>query len=225
MERYTFLKVLAGTLLALAIGIVVIPGNPPSSEGQMPWQVSITETGNTRVFGIELGITPVIEVQKRLRETSEVTLFVSPQGEKALEVYFNSADLGGLKAKLVMTVGFTDEELEAIFERGTRISTQGDGSRKVTLAHEDLVRVQHSPIAAITYITRTRLDEEVIVRRFGEPDERIAEPDSKEGVVHWLYPAIGLDMARDADGRVVLQYVRPGEFERLRAPLRALKQG
>ena len=39
------------------------------------------------------------------------------------------------------------------------------------------------------------------------------------GVVHWLYPVKGLDVVVREEGKEVLQYVAPREFERLARPL------
>ena len=55
--------------------------------------------------------------------------------------------------------------------------------------------------------------------RFGAPAERIAGDQRLE---HWLYPALGLAVVLDAEGREVLQYTAPSDFSRrLAAPLRA----
>lgn len=217
MERHTFLKVLGLTLIALFIGIVVIPGSPPDAGKNLPWQVEQLAGGSSRVFGISLGETPVIELQKRLREQSEVTLFAMPDGSKSLEVYFDRSSFSGLAAKLVLTVALSEEQLEGVFERGVRISTQGDGSRKVTLSHDDLVLVQNSAIDSITYLPKIRLERELVTARFGEPDEVITDP--KGEVEHWLYPKLGLDLTLDPKGKAVLQYVMPKKFDDLRGPL------
>jgi hypothetical protein len=42
-------------------------------------------------------------------------------------------------------------------------------------------------------------------------------------VVHWLYPAKGMDLARDPKGKVVIQYVNPAELAALTEPLRTAK--
>ena len=63
------------------------------------------------------------------------------------------------------------------------------------------------------------LEEAVLSKRFGTPAERIRE--SQSGAVHWLYPQHGLDVALGGDEKPVLQYLSPGDFELLRAPLLA----
>jgi len=38
-------------------------------------------------------------------------------------------------------------------------------------------------------------------------------------LVHWLYPAIGLDLTVNDKGKEVLLYVKPADFSRVTAPL------
>ena len=110
------------------------------------------------------------------------------------------------------------EELEGIFNRGARIATMGSGQRKVTLSGEDNQAALHTPIAAITYLPKANLDAVMVEKRFGQPDERIREQNTD--VEHWLYPALGLDIALSDERKDVLQYTRPSRFENLVAPLK-----
>jgi hypothetical protein len=104
-----------------------------------------------------------------------------------------------------------------MYERGTRIGTLGGERRKVTLHAQDLATVYDAPLSGITYLPRARLDAELIAKRFGAPQRRVAE--IKGTTVHWLYPQLGLDIALDQQGHAVLQYVAPERFARLAEPL------
>jgi hypothetical protein len=64
----------------------------------------------------------------------------------------------------------------------------------------------------------SRLDEALLEKRFGAPAERITE--SETGIVHWIYPDKGMDLARDPKGKVVIQYVSPADLPGLTQPLR-----
>lgn len=216
MERYTFLSVLAVTLVALAMAIF-IPGKEAEMAHSMPWQVEQTEGGSTRVFGIELGSSTLAEVEGIIKEEAEVSLFARDEGRRVVEAYFNSVDFSGLRARMVLVMALQPEEVDGMFDRGVRIANMGGGSRKVTLADEDLRKVGNTPVGVITYIPRINLDAETIERRFGTPARRIKE---KEGVIeHWLYPEKGLDIALDPEGKEVLQYVAPERFDSLLQPL------
>lgn len=226
MERYIFLGVLLFTLLALAIGIMV-PGNgkpdAPPEEVYLPWQVALTASGSTRVLGLELGRSTLAEARQRFRAPYEVSLFVHDDGGRVVEAYFDSITLNGLRARVVLVMALTAEELDGLYGRGVRIATLGGGRRKVTLADSDLQQLAAQPFASLTYIPKSDLSAELVEARFGLPTERIRERRDGGEVEHWLYPQLGLDVALHEKGKEVLQYVPPVEFERLRRPL--LEQG
>jgi hypothetical protein len=90
------------------------------------------------------------------------------------------------------------------------------GIRKYVLNDADRQRAERLPLTAIAFIPAARLDEAIILQRFGAPAERIRQGETLE---HFLYPAWGLDIVLDSKGKGVLQYVAPAEFARLRAPL------
>ncbi|MCW8919664.1 MAG: hypothetical protein OQL08_12735 [Gammaproteobacteria bacterium] len=226
MERYIFLGVLLFTLLALAIGIMV-PGNgkpeAPPEAVYLPWQVDLTASGSSRVLGLELGHSTLAEAQQRFRAPYEVSLFAHDGGERVVEAYFDSITLNGLRARVVLVMALTPEQLDGLYGRGVRIATLGSGSRKVTLADSDLQQLAALPFTSLTYIPKLDLSAELIEARFGLPAERVRERRDEGRVEHWLYPQLGLDVALHEKGKEVLQYVPPAHFERLRRPL--LEQG
>jgi hypothetical protein len=136
---------------------------------------------------------------------------------RIIEAYFDKVTLGGLSARVVVVFDFTAEQLQVMYDRGTRISTLGDGSRKVSLHPEDIETVRAARIASITYLPRIRLDDALLENRFGQPAQVIKEQDSN--MTHWLYPDKGLDVALDEQGNGVLQYVSPALFDQLVSPL------
>lgn len=222
MERYIFTGVLLFSLLALAIGIRV-PGTP--EEGRqpvavyLPWQIETTASGSSRVFGLELGHSTLGEAQLRFNERYEVSMFARDGGERVVEAYFDNIALNGLRARVVLVMELSPEELGGLYDRGVRIATMGGGKRKVTLADSDLQRLAAMPIASLTYIPKSNLTAELVEARFGQPAERIREKGTESGVEHWLYPQWGLDLTLHEKGKEVLQYVQPSRFELLRQPL------
>ena len=217
MERYTFLSVLAITVIALAVAMF-LPGKQGEKPRNLPWQIEQTASGSTRVFGIELGKSTLGEVEGLLKESAEVSLFARDDAQRVVEAYFDNVDFSGLRARMVLVMALEQEEVEAMFDRGARIATMGGGTRKVTLSDEDLRQVQNTPVAVITYIPRINLDAAMIEKRFGSPAQRIKESDGE--IEHWLYPEKGLDIALDHKGKEVLQYVPPARFDSLLSPLR-----
>jgi len=220
MKNKVFLSVLLGGLLLVLIGIM-LPA-PDSDRGQfLPWQIEHTADGATRVFGITLGETTLDEAERQLQGAATISLFATPDGHYRVEAYFDKVVLGGFSAKMVMVMQLTQDEAAAMYSRGARISTLGSGTNKVTLASEDVRRVYATPITSLAYLTRATLDDELLVKRFGEPSARVTELETD--TVHWLYPELGLDIALSGKGKAVLQYVLLKDFEALVKPLREMK--
>jgi hypothetical protein len=218
MERFIFLGVLLLTLLALGIAML-LPGKAPEGPTYLPWQIEKTLSGSTRVFGLELGKSTLADAQQRFKEVYEVSMFARDDGSKVVEAYFDSLTLSGLRARVVLVMEMSPEQLDGFYKRGERIATMGSGTRKVTLADNDLQRLATMPIASLTYIPKANLDAELIQARFGKPVERIREIGGESRVEHWLYPEQGLDLILHEKGKEVLQYVQPARFELLRKPL------
>ncbi len=202
----------------MIIGVLLPGGPPPEPPRHLPWQIEVLPDGSSRVFGITLGKTTLGQLESLLQEEAEVSLFATDDGKKVVEAYFNHVILDGLKAKMVATLGFDQERLQGLFDRGARIATLAQGKRKVTLSGPDLALARNTPVVAITYLPAIDLDEQTVRHRFGAPAEKI--PEEAGDVVHWLYPDKGLDVAMSREAREVLQYVPPKEFERLAVPLR-----
>ena len=218
MGRHVFWTVLGISVLAVIVGIL-LPGQPREKAVNLPWQVESKPDGSTRVFGLVLGRSTLQDAQQIFQEKAELSMFATDDGKRVVEGYFNQLTLSGLRARMVLAMDYSEEELEAIFDRGARIATMGSGKRKVSLSSEDKMAAMHIPIASITYLPKTNLDATLIEKRFGKPAETIKE--SKTDVEHWLYPDLGLDIALSDEQQDVWQYTRPNHFETLVAPLKA----
>jgi hypothetical protein len=217
MERFVFLGVLVFSIVAVIVGVFLMPGRPVG-EMHLPWQVEITPEGNSRVFGVEIGRSTLAETSHIFKELPEVTLFEQKDGKRVVEAYFDNVDISGLRARVVLVMDLNAEELAGMYQRGERLANMGGGRHKVTLSAEDMHTLQQTRFSSLSYIPRHNLNAALVKSRFGEPVERIAESTGK--VVHWLYPKKGLDVAINPDAKEVLQYVKPSRFELLRRPLR-----
>lgn len=222
MARQTTLMVLAVVLAAVLIGWLLSANidTTPLNRG-LPWQIETLDDGSSRVFQIHLGHTTLAEVSHNFKQQPEFTMFVTEGQAPVIEVYFNSLRISGLGAKMVMGFELPAADLEAIYNRGVRISTLGSGERKVTMSDEDMAYIRQQPVVSITYIPSVKLDAELVKKRFGEPAERIQENSDTE---HWLYPQKGLDIVLNRGSKGLLQYVRPSRFEQVVKPLKALSE-
>jgi hypothetical protein len=217
------IKIISGVIFFAVIMVVIgltLPGDEPPPPQTFPWQIERTPGGTTRVFGLTPGESRLREAEQIFNAAAEISLFdpADHKRQRMIEAYFDNVTLGGLSARVVVVVDIAAQQLREIYERGTRISTLGDGSRKVTLHAQDVDFVRASPIASITYLPRIRLETALIERRFGKPAQVAKETDGH--MAHWLYPDKGLDIALDEDGNSVLQYVPPSEFAQLLEPLK-----
>ncbi len=220
LERYTFWVVLLFSLLAVGAGIM-LPSEQSKEPVYLPWQIEKTESGSIRVLGLELGKSTLRDAQRRFHEVYEVTLFVHPDGGKMVEAYFDQTALNGFRARVVLVMSLSPEQLDAFYQRGVRVATLGSGTRKVTLSDSDLAALASMPFDSLTYIPKANLTAELIEARFGTPAQRIRN-EGKDGVVeHWLYPEKGLDLSLHEKGKEVFQYVVPSRFDELRKPLQA----
>lgn len=188
----------------------------------LPWHIETTANGNSKVFGLTLGETTLQTAETHFHGGAEVSLFVSPEGQYTSEAYFDKVVLGGFSSQMVLSMELSQAELAAMFQRGSRVSNLGNGRKKVTLSAEDLQKVFRSPVISLAYLSRARLDDELLIKRFGEPQQRLQETESD--ITHWLYPDLGLDVALNSNGRAVLQYVPPRRFTDLVEPLLRLEK-
>jgi len=217
--RRTWLSVVVAALLLTGLTLWLPPSERPADgrSSARPWEVQVDGHGGSRTFDLELGVTTLTEAERRLGSEAEVTLFQPVTGMLVLEAFFDNLSLGGLQADFVMVLDLPIDELEAIHGRGLRIARGREGVNRVQLDPVDLPAVLTAPITTITYLPSINLDPATLEKRFGPPAQRIAEGP---GINHWLYPATGLDIIVNDDGKEVLQYVAPRDFERLAAPLR-----
>ena len=218
MDRKIILGVVGAALLGFFAVLLLIPPTIDDGEVRLPWRTATNAAGQTQVFGFTLGETSLAEVRELFGQEGTINLFETPEREEryGVEVYFEQVYLQSLRADFVITLDVDQPTLEAMYERGLRISQLGSGSKKIKLDPVDVEALLPRPIRSITYLPQARLDEPLIERRFGTPAERRTEPET--GIVHWLYPERGIDIARDPKGKVVIQYVSQSDVAQLLAP-------
>lgn len=216
-------KIILGVLALIAVSIsalLMAPDNAVNTPDTLPWKITHPTPDTTRVFGITLGVTTLDQSAEafKLQTEVEISLFKPSEGKLGVEAFYEEVNFNGLKAKIVMNIAVPEEELNRMYERGLRINSTPSGKR-ITLTADDLLRVKSLPVSSLTYLPTVRLEEPVIIKRFGEPAQRIKE--TKSELIHWLYPQHGLDIVLSGKEKPLLQYLPPKDFELLRAPLLA----
>lgn len=208
---------LTGLALLAPVAWVFIDEAPsPESESGYPWQIDLPAPGQSRVFGLQPGLTTLAEASALYGPDIDIAIVAPPGQPASLEAYFESVQMGRIMGKLVLTIEADESSLAAMRERAAKVEYMDSTTRKISLNREDLANAQGLAIRAITFIPSANLDEDIVLQRFGTPAMRIRVSEDRE---HFLYPDKGLDLALDRRTKEVLQYVAPSNFERLSKPL------
>ena len=205
-------------IIILVLAIYPFLGKDQDSVGVvgLPWQIEILPDGSTRVFGVNPGSSTLGQAAARLGDDMELAVIAAPGEAGGLEMYYGHYRAGLLSARLVLAADMDADTLKQMRENAASTEVLQSGARKHVLSEEDYQAAYQAAISSIAFIPSTNLDHDMIINRFGEPDEIIT---SGEQTRHYLYAAKGLDVIVNNDARDVLQYVAPNEFSRLREPL------
>lgn len=186
----------------------------------LPWQIEISVDGSTKVFGLQIGKSRLSDVIEILGNDMDMAI-IAGSGENAdgpgnLEMYYGHYKAGLLSGKLIIQTNASEQDIKRWRDNSPKFEYMASGlAKKHILLEDDRLQVLDEIIVSLTFIPAVNLDEDVILDRFGEPAQRI----SLAGVVHYLYPTKGLDIALHEDSKEVLQYVEPDAFQQLVAPL------
>jgi hypothetical protein len=216
---------------ALAVSTVIVVGHDvlhPGAQDQaaartsgLPWQVEALPQGASRVMGLTLGpagtASTLGDAQRRFGPDMQIAIIAAPGEDGLLEAFVDPASAGFITGKVILTAELAPATIRAMRERAVKSDFMESTTRKYTLTPDDLQAALSAPLTALSFIPQANLDADTILARFGQPAERVRSNGHLE---HFLYPDKGLDLALDSEGKELLQYVAPADFERLRAPLK-----
>ncbi len=185
----------------------------------LPWQIDRDSDGRTRVFGLTLAQSTLADAVMRIGEDHQLAIVIDSDDNAGLELYSSHFLAGPLKGKLLISAYANDEELEAMRHNASDARYMASGARQFFLNPEDLARAKQLPIKSIGFIPAINLDQEIIEARFGKPSAIVNSSDDSK---HYLYPELGLDITLNREGKELLQYVAPRDFDLLRKPLATL---
>lgn len=196
-------------LFLVIVGIVMLMLLPsPQAPAEKPWEITTMPDGNSQVLGIHLGKTDYQTAQARLGVVSETALFVDPDGQASVEAYFDSVNLGGLSAKLVLNLGVSDDRLALMLNRASAGELRPSGAHQHVLAAVDRDYVLNAPVQALTYIPSIGLSREMIESRFGKATtvSELAADEQGRRTEIWSYPEIGLTIEFHPEQKPILIY-------------------
>ena len=204
-------------MIVLAIYPFVSNDNTPKKPiTGLPWQIDKLADGSTRVFGLELGKSTLADAVNSLGGDAELAIMQDKDGNNTLEMYFGSYRAGLLSGKLVLLGDLDSDTLVAMRERAASREIMESTARKFVVNDSDRPLAYQARVKHIAFIPAVNLDEDIILKRFGEAAETV---QSGVDVKHFLYPDLGLDIALSEKGKEVLQYVAPADFAEFTAPL------
>ncbi len=187
------------------------------SSDTLPWQITVSEDGqNSTVFGITLNKTSARDALQKLSAFPEMAVFQHANGRTNLEAYISSVTLSGLSAKMILEYNADEETLERYINQSVDKKGTPSGAFKYELSEPDGIEAMQTSIRSISYIPYAQFDDEIIMQRFGIASETI---EVNENTTVLLYPEQGLSITYNKEGKEVLQYVAPKDFERLRTLL------
>ncbi|BFM16181.1 hypothetical protein R50073_23640 [Maricurvus nonylphenolicus] len=186
----------------------------------LPWEITLSGTGYSQVFGIDIGQSTLSETATLLGVDHEIAIISDQEDNSALELYAAHYQSGPLSAKLIVGFRAEDDLLLAMKERADHKEYMASGSRKFLLSEEDLHRAQGLIVRSVSFIPGARLNQEIVESRFGKPSQVVKASETE---THYLYPEQGLDIVLNSDAKDRLQYVAPKDFDLLLAPLQSAK--
>ena len=218
------MKVVVGVVLVVLAAMALPLLFPPASQSTgdrvdgLPWQIEVFPDGNSRVFGLTLGVSTLADARGRFGPDIKVAIVAAPGETGSLEAYYEDVTAGVVTGKMILTGDVTAEALQAMRERAPKAEYMNSNTRRISLDAADLPTALAAPLRSIAFIPSINLDEQMVLQRFGAPGERLRNSAHSE---HFLYAAKGLDLVLDSEGKELLQYVPPRLFARLRDPLSA----
>lgn len=179
----------------------------------LPWQITLTENSHTKVFGIVLNETSMRDALMTLKAFPETAAFVHADGRRNLEAYISSVSLSGLSAKMILEYSINEEDLDRYIQGSVDKKGMPSGAFKYDINEADILEAMQLPIQSISYIPYAQFDEEIILQRFGPAEETVT---IDENISVLLYPNVGLSITYNKDGKDLIHYVDPADFDRLR---------
>lgn len=202
----TYAQILLGAIFLFIAFFLITPEREALNPKHLPWNAYIDADGKLNTLGVVLNKSTLTEAKLVFGNDFESKIF-SQKDEtgKSLEVYFPSVYIGSIHAAILLKMNITTEEMEATYSRGTGTTINKVGNREVGLSEKDQDLLLPRTFSSITMIPRKNLSEVAIQKRFGEP-ERIEK--QSDGLDHWFFPKMGLELLFDPEGPEALQYTQ-----------------
>lgn len=210
-------RLIMSGLLVLTLGMSGCDSSPTQKPEDLPWQVTSTAEGNTQVFHLDVGKVTLKEVIERFRSFPEMAVFAHESGKRSLEAYFSTMRIGLFEAKIIAELQAEPAMLDSFQTNNTKREGMASGLWKYTLSEADMKIANGLRVQRLIYMPMIDYDLDIVVARFGEPEERVASQQA--GIEYWFYPSKGLTIAMNTDGKEILYYTAKADFAALKQAL------
>jgi len=187
----------------------------PRDTENLPWKTSITDSGATRVLGIDVGDFTLTDLSIHIRDVADVAIFETDKGKLNLEAYFGKITIGLLEGRIVADLDATDDFLKKAREKAKDRDATPNNNWKYSLTAEANTAALKMKFWRLVYMPTGQYEEKQI-NFFGTPEETIKVTDTAE---YRLFPSKGIALLWDTDGGEVFYYVAKKDFARLKASL------
>jgi len=182
-----FLMISSAMLIA-----VIGEKNPIMQHEYTPWDTVRTESNLINAFGITLGETTIKESGIILGKTPVTQLRVSSNDDidqqYELIAIYKDLIIGGVVSELILSYQLEQATLQTLY---STLATQSENKESYSINAELAAAYLIVPIAGITYVPSINYGEEIIIQRFGTPENEHVISDTFR---KWLYPEMGLEI-------------------------------
>ncbi len=181
----------------------------------LPWKISITDSGATRVMGMNVGELTLKDMSIHLKHIADTLMFESAEGKLNIESYFGRRMIGLLEGRIVADLDASDEFLQREKKSSHNREATPNNNWQYKLSIKGQEEIVNMRVWRLVYMPVTQYKEKQI-NFFGKPASIIKVTDTAE---YRLFPSKGLALLWDKDGGEIFYYAAPKEFERLKASL------
>jgi hypothetical protein len=178
----------------------------------LPWQITVIDDQVLHVFDLDIGKTTLGEAVNILRSEYNLAWFENQDESLSLEAYFIRINISGLRAKILLELDTKKLDKTYLLSHSGKPEIQS--SRTIKYPLDDLAEeLTDRSIRSLTYIPLANINAEMIMKYFGQPEERLEVNDNSQ---YWLYPKKGLVISLNEQGKDVFQYIPIAQFSRLK---------
>lgn len=189
MNRTFLIFLMVGSAMMIA---VLGQYKPRTQLNYTPWDIQIQENGASRVFGLTLGKSNIQEANQIFASFAETRLVIDENSQATLIAHYNELVMDGIVANLDLYYQLEQTELQQL--HSDLVAAKNNEQQQKSYALPPALEMDYlsTPIARIVYKPAIQYGEELIMQRFGTPQQIVKIDDQQR---HWLYPDSGLTIS------------------------------